>query len=234
MESKKTDLPRLLITGGREWTDKTIIENAFKSLNKKFLLIHGTAAGADTICGQVAKELDWDIWEFKPDWTLGRAGGVIRNSDMLFQGQPELVFAFHPDLSSSKGTKNMVTQVQEFGLPVTWYDATNQIVILPAQIKDKKLTKNLVEFKPNIYIGNRSARYWSKINAYRFDIVISTTNFGPYFEEKNVTFVNLDSEDPISWKIEVNRLQKKMEKSKILVYFGDNSKKEYFLSIMTI
>jgi hypothetical protein len=38
----------------------------------------------------------------------GRLAGLIRNRKMLLEGRPNLVLAFHDNLESSRGTKNMV------------------------------------------------------------------------------------------------------------------------------
>jgi len=49
--------------------------------------------------------------EFPARWDLyGRAAGPLRNSQMLKEGKPNLVIAFHDNLDSSKGTKDMVNK----------------------------------------------------------------------------------------------------------------------------
>ena len=37
---------------------------------------------------------------------------------MLDEGQPDKVYAFHPDITKSKGTKNMVEQASKRGIEV--------------------------------------------------------------------------------------------------------------------
>ena len=48
----------------------------------------------------------------------GKGAGSIRNCQMLNEGNPDLILAFHPDINSSKGTKNMVSQAIKSQIPV--------------------------------------------------------------------------------------------------------------------
>ena len=46
---------------------------------------------------------------FPADWKkYGRAAGPIRNKQMLNEGKPDLVLAFHTNIENSKGTKSMI------------------------------------------------------------------------------------------------------------------------------
>lgn len=58
----------------------------------------------------LAYPADWDKYH--------RAAGHIRNQQMLAEGKPTLVLAFHHDLAKSKGTKDMVRRALKEGLPV--------------------------------------------------------------------------------------------------------------------
>jgi hypothetical protein len=72
--------------------------------------IEGEAKGADSLARDVALELGFKVLSFPADWDkYHRAAGPIRNRQMLTEGKPDLVLAFHQDLTRSKGTKNMVT-----------------------------------------------------------------------------------------------------------------------------
>jgi hypothetical protein len=58
------------------------------------------------------------VMEFPADWDLhGKAAGPIRNRQMLL-AKPEIVIAFHDDLDSSKGTKDMVKIAKRTGVKV--------------------------------------------------------------------------------------------------------------------
>lgn len=48
----------------------------------------------------------------------GKAAGPIRNQHMLDGYHPDMVVFFHHDLSSSKGTKDMVERARKAGVPV--------------------------------------------------------------------------------------------------------------------
>lgn len=116
-----TALVRILICGGREWKDYRGIHTAIE-VWKPYIIISGAARGADTIAEELAYSLDIDAEIYPAQWnTFGRAAGPIRNSQMLLEGKPDLVLAFHDDLENSKGTKNMVNQAKKAGLPVKHY-----------------------------------------------------------------------------------------------------------------
>ena len=70
-------------------------------------------------------KLGFEIVKFPAQWTLhGLSAGHIRNSEMLKEGKPDLVIAFHNDLSSSKGTKNMVEKSMKANVKVICIDET--------------------------------------------------------------------------------------------------------------
>lgn len=111
---------RLLICGDRNWTDDNLVREVFvQYLSQVDCVIEGEARGADTIGRQVAEEFGILVLPFPADWaTHGRAAGPIRNRQMLKVGCPTLVLAFHDDLDSSKGTKDMVNAARRVGIPV--------------------------------------------------------------------------------------------------------------------
>lgn len=95
----------VLICGSREWRDRlAIFEALFPLVGKATLVIHGAARGADTIGGEVARELGIPVHEFPADWDrYGKGAGYIRNSRMLKEGQPDLVLAFTEELVGGTG-----------------------------------------------------------------------------------------------------------------------------------
>jgi len=109
---------KILICGDRHWKNKKLIEEAVKQY-KPTLIIEGGAMGADHIAGLIAKEKNIPLKEFFPDWmSHGKAAGPIRNKQMLVEGVPDMVIAFHNDLAASKGTKNMIEQATKAGVKV--------------------------------------------------------------------------------------------------------------------
>lgn len=73
------------------------------------VVIHGCARGVDTIASTIAAMLGAELLPFAANWTrYGRAAGPIRNQQMIDEGLPNWVMAFHPDIDKSKGTADMV------------------------------------------------------------------------------------------------------------------------------
>lgn len=85
------------------------------------IIIEGEARGADRMAAQWAGKFIGSerVRRFPAKWTeYGRAAGPYRNQQMLTEGQPQLVVAFHDDLRNSKGTKDMVTRARRADVPV--------------------------------------------------------------------------------------------------------------------
>ena len=102
---------RVLICGDRNYKDWVRIQEYLDTLQKRTIIIHGGARGADSIAGNLATSLKMKVIKFPADWDkYGKAAGVLRNQQMLDEGQPSLVVYFHKDLENSKGTKDMVTR----------------------------------------------------------------------------------------------------------------------------
>jgi len=105
---------RLLVTGGRDYTNRTTMLIVLGHLMPE-VVIHGAARGADTLCDEVAKVLEIERMSFPADWdTFGRGAGSIRNSLMLKEAHPSLVLAF----PGGKGTEDMVARAKKAGLVV--------------------------------------------------------------------------------------------------------------------
>lgn len=83
------------------------------------VLIVGDAKGADSIAWAWAKLGRVKRRRYKANWEkYGRAAGPIRNNRMLGHGKPDLVLAFHNDISSSKGTRHCTESARKRGIPV--------------------------------------------------------------------------------------------------------------------
>jgi hypothetical protein len=110
---------RILICGDRDWTDHLLIWDALVDAGAEVIVIEGEARGADTIAMEVAVALGLQVLRFPANWTKwGRAAGAIRNRQMLEEGRPDEVWAFHNDLARSHGTANMIAQARKRGVPV--------------------------------------------------------------------------------------------------------------------
>lgn len=107
---------KVLCCGDREWSDRLTILRRLKQLSGEILVIHGAARGADILAGECAKELGFWVMEFPADWDKhGKSAGPIRNIQMLNE-KPQLVIAFHPDLSKSRGTAHTVREAKKRGI----------------------------------------------------------------------------------------------------------------------
>ena len=112
---------KVLVCGDRNWTDKKAIWWALYGFPKDTELVHGACRGADTLADEVADDLGWAmIYPCYADWKGPdkNAAGPIRNQFMLDEHKPDIVIAFHSDLSISKGTKDMCTKAKAAGVPV--------------------------------------------------------------------------------------------------------------------
>lgn len=108
----------VLVCGDREWTDKAAIKHVLSQLPVDTVILHGGCKGADMLAGEVAVELGYDVFMFPANWDkYGLRAGPIRNLQMLDQN-PELVIAFHEDLSKSKGTAHTVREARKRGMKV--------------------------------------------------------------------------------------------------------------------
>src|SRR3989442_15601754 len=115
---------RVLICGDRKWTDAKLMYRAMHKLNGAEIgpdtIIEGEANGADIMARIIAELRDIPIEKFPADWCdfsgvcqkthshHGKRAGMVRNKQML-ESQPDEVWAFHEDLSQSKGTIGMVS-----------------------------------------------------------------------------------------------------------------------------
>jgi len=108
---------RVLVCGDRNWTDKDTIEAYIKTLPPESVVIQGMCRGADWIARTLALLHGYEIEDYPAKWELyGRSAGPRRNAQMLREGKPDLVVAFHNNLTKSRGTKNMMEQANRIGI----------------------------------------------------------------------------------------------------------------------
>ena len=122
---------RVLICGDRNWTNRETIRAWIEKLIDwgYHTVIEGEAKGADTIAREEAERAGMIVFKYPAKWDEYRqkypvekfgmkfkSAGTDRNTQMLVEGKPSLVVAFHPDISKSKGTKNMIKQAKKTGI----------------------------------------------------------------------------------------------------------------------
>lgn len=118
---------RYLICGDRDWTNENVIANTLPK--DCTVVIEGEARGADILGRIVAQERDIKVLRFLADWKqYGRAAGYIRNKQMLVEGKPDFILAYHDNIKSSKGTKNMIAISKTAHVHGRLYNSKGEIV----------------------------------------------------------------------------------------------------------
>lgn len=108
----------VLVCGDRNWTDEEAIRRELSRFPAGTKVIHGAARGADELAALIAKKLGFETKAFPANWRkYGKAAGPIRNQRML-EEHPDIVLAFHRDLSKSKGTADTVKRARAAGVKV--------------------------------------------------------------------------------------------------------------------
>lgn len=122
---------RVCFTGSRKWRKFGIIRNVLNQLVAKYgkdnlVIIHGYAKeGADIAVNNLAYGLGLELDPYPAKWTeLGKAAGVIRNQQMIDEGKPDLVIAFHMGTS---GTQDMIDRTLAAGIPLAIYSTDGKV-----------------------------------------------------------------------------------------------------------
>ncbi|MFJ2662621.1 DUF2493 domain-containing protein [Arthrobacter koreensis] len=141
-------MSRVLVSGSRDWTDTTLIEQALNgalallnvpaTMQHTVTLVHGAAKGLDSLAAQAAQRRGWQIeghpaqWDTHTDacpaWHQGlptcKMAGHRRNHEMIALGADLLVsFPLGTEKSGhSKGTWGCTRAAMVAGLPtvVVW------------------------------------------------------------------------------------------------------------------
>lgn len=120
---------RVLVCGDRNWNDRAYLYDRLDQLSawQAFTtVIDGTAPGADCMAHDWADLHGIQSVRYPALWSeYGRAAGPIRNRQMLTEGKPDLVVAFHQDINQSKGTRDMIRQASRAGVDVVLFDGTD-------------------------------------------------------------------------------------------------------------
>ncbi len=107
---------KILVCGGRDWGSKLVIKSWLRFLNPS-LVIEGECRGADRLAAKAANELGIPVKPMPAKWGLyGKAAGPIRNREMLDE-KPDLVLAFHFNITESSGTADTLFEADNRGIP---------------------------------------------------------------------------------------------------------------------
>ena len=126
---------KLLVCGGRNWSNYKQVKEIIVFIHDRFgpiaYIIEGGALGADQYAAQAGRELGIRVQEFPARWEeykekypvaqygmKWKSAGNDRNQQMLDEGKPDLVLAFHADIASSKGTWDMIKRANKAGVLV--------------------------------------------------------------------------------------------------------------------
>lgn len=113
----------VIVCGSRDWTDRALIREWLAKLPRGSVVVHGAARGADTIAGEEAAALGFEVRAYPADWSNGRGAGPARNQRMLDAEAPEAVLAFTWALrkvgNRPTGTGDMCIRAVEAGVRVT-------------------------------------------------------------------------------------------------------------------
>lgn len=108
-----------LVCGGRDFADDMMFRSAMSDLVRMrgmpAALVHGGAAGADSMAQEWGVQHALTVYAVPPDWRAhGRAAGPIRNQAMIDKYKPALVVAF----PGGRGTADMVRRARAAGIDV--------------------------------------------------------------------------------------------------------------------
>lgn len=125
---------RVLICGDRDWKDVEFIRYWIERLKENheevhhalqdypggfdpLVILEGEARGADRIAREQAELLGIQVDRYPAFWNkYGKSAGPIRNQQMIEEGMPDVIMAFHDDIENSKGTKDMLKRAKRAGL----------------------------------------------------------------------------------------------------------------------
>lgn len=119
---------RIIINGSRGFSDYNLLKRYMKSfiMMRRFNpdqieIISGGARGADTHAIKFTEEYNLQLKIMKPDWSMGRRAGILRNQEMLDYAttniwEKAILVSFWD--GQSRGTKHMIDISKKKGIEV--------------------------------------------------------------------------------------------------------------------
>jgi hypothetical protein len=121
MESIRGSFMRILVCGGRDFDDPTLLCDTLDKYEKPTIITgydpkksYPTGADRMAYLYAVLRELKYELYPYH--YHLGKAGGGSRNQQMIDEGKPDLCIAF--PTPNSRGTWDMVRRAKKAGIEV--------------------------------------------------------------------------------------------------------------------
>jgi YspA, cpYpsA-related SLOG family len=105
---------RIAIVGSRDYPDLDAVRRFVATLPAGTVVVSGGARGVDTVAVEAAVAHGLHTVVYTPDWRLGTASGLIRNTRIVRDADE--VVAFWD--GHSRGTADTVRKATRAGLPV--------------------------------------------------------------------------------------------------------------------
>ena len=113
---------RVIIAGSRGFNDYEVLckfcDYVIGEPNEEVEIVSGTAKGADKLGERYAKDRNYKLKEFSPNWDVyGKSAGYRRNVEMA--DYADMLIAFHD--GESKGTQHMIDLANKKEINVVVY-----------------------------------------------------------------------------------------------------------------
>lgn len=107
---------KTIIAGSRDINDYSVLEEAINKHCKWTIseIFSGNARGPDRLGERYAKEHNIPLRVFKPDWSIGKRAGLLRNLDMI--AEADALIALWD--GKSRGTQHCFEEAKKAGLKV--------------------------------------------------------------------------------------------------------------------
>lgn len=116
---------RVICTGDRNWGQRTgdqqLVRDRLVRIASEWpdaVVVHGSCRGLDLIAASIAQDIGLAVEEHRAEWTKFHKGAGPKRNQLMADLGASLCLAFHHDLESSKGTKDMVTRARKANIPV--------------------------------------------------------------------------------------------------------------------
>lgn len=125
----------LMVTGSRDWDDRTVMYEPFHELSMQALImyggmhefpitvIHGDQEGADKMAGEMAKSYAFDVKPFPADMSLSSPYRYHKRNDQMLATKPLLVWAFRKIGAANRGTDSVIRKAKKLGIRVITFEA---------------------------------------------------------------------------------------------------------------